>query len=180
MTRKRASPEARLRVAVANAKKLTKADTRRFALRLGELLVEGVYGGDPEAWRSRTSDAPSLRALTSELGGLVTLAELHRILHTYVVWRDTPLARGLPNLTLLHLYAVRHFQLEDRTLLLERASREELPAARLEQLGRDVTGRTSRAKPSGKRRVSGVMRRADVSTNHGLRALVVDDERSAR
>lgn len=96
--------------------------TIRQAHDIGRVIVEDIYGGDEEAFRSRSRG--SLRMISGRAGVGLSIPSLWRAASVYLLCRRWPKALSSKHLRLSHLYAVLDLPVEMQTRLLRRAEAE--------------------------------------------------------
>lgn len=113
---------------------LHRAAALDFALRVGRLVLERLYGGDLDAWRARGVRDGSFRRLAERLDPLgipgLSSSSLARALGTLELDARVGVA-GRPQLNAAHVVAVLGLKPADQERLLGRAEAQDWTAAEL-------------------------------------------------
>ena len=114
------------------------------AVAIGRVIVERLYGGDLEAWRSGAAKASSLRRLAERLqdgdAAARSVSALHRACGLYAAEVEHGVS-ALEHLTASHVYAVLGLPVEVQRELLVAANEERLTT-------RDLEARARAARPA--------------------------------
>jgi hypothetical protein len=100
-------------------------------LRVGELILERLYGGDAERWRSRSRKDVSFRRLEKHPGLPFKAAMLSRAVSIYVLSQRRPDLLQLKNVSQTHLQEVLGLEPELQDRLLARVEDEKWSVRRL-------------------------------------------------
>ncbi len=110
--------------------------TLDFALAVGRLAVDRLYGGDLEAWRQRSGKDGSFRRLAAALEALETRGLSATMLQQAVATLDLEQRVGVtgrPQLTASHVRAVIGLPVDRQEALLGNAEAKDWTADRLER-----------------------------------------------
>ena len=115
---------------------LHRQTTLAFAVELGRIVIEGLYGGDLALWRSRAKSDGSLRKLAARLAtrGVVGLSAtaLQQAIATLDLDRRVAVA-SRPQLTVTHVRAVVGLPDANQEQLLGTAESKDWSATKLER-----------------------------------------------
>jgi len=116
-----------------------------FALDVGRIVIDTLYGGDLSAWRRRERKDTALRALSRQRDLPLSTSALYRALALYELSRrGEGTGVGFERLHVSHLRAVLGLSPEVQDRLLTAADREKWTVARLEREALALRSRGSR------------------------------------
>lgn len=148
-----AVPDAELDRLVRDLRALHRGAALDFALAVGRMVVDRVYGGDLDAWRERGAKDGSFRRLAAKLDplGIPGLSSGNLARAVAVLEVDARVGvQGRPQLTIAHVNAVSGLPAADQERLLGEAEARDLTAAELREeadavrRAQAVPGRTGR------------------------------------
>jgi hypothetical protein len=129
----------RVRCAVERLGSVRRGASLGFALDVGRIVVDTLYGGDLSRWRARHRKDTALRTLSQRPDLPLSTSALYRALALYELSQRQGHAQ-LHELGISHLRAVLGLPAPTQSALLAAAARERWTVARLE---REASGRRS-------------------------------------
>jgi hypothetical protein len=119
-------------------------------LRIGGLILERLYGGDVDNWRSRGRKDFSFRKLEQHPELPFKASMLSRAVSIYVLARRRPDLTKLQNVSQTHLQEILNLEPDVQDRLLTQVEQEKWSVQKLRSVVHDVIGSTRRA---GRRRM---------------------------
>jgi hypothetical protein len=111
---------------------ITRTATLEFALAVGQVIVDGFYGGDLDAWRSRGAKDVSFRKLAKHPDLPMSPTALYRSVSVYELSRRLPIEHW-QRVSPSHLHAVLPLSQDEQERLLEMTELQSWPVRRLRE-----------------------------------------------
>jgi hypothetical protein len=169
--------EAQLEALVADLQEVDRRAGWRRVLRIGEIIVKHVYGGDREACRQPKRRAVSIRRIAQHPNCPFRKSRLAEAVGVYLLCHDMPQIRAYAHVGPSHVAAVLPLEPSRQSALLGRAERDHWSVRRIreevvtlrrgegERRGRPRLGATDRAEQELRRAVL-ALERAQSKLDH--------------
>jgi hypothetical protein len=117
---------------VERLKGICRSTSVELCLKVGKLVIDGLYRGDAEQWRKRGIKDLSFRKLAARPDLPMSASVLYRCVATYEMYLRIPEISGWKQLHATHLRAVLHLDHGSQRALLQKAHRNNWSVKRLE------------------------------------------------
>ncbi len=122
-----------LEAVVADLQQVDRQAGWRRVLRIGEIIVKRVYGGDRDACRQPKRRAVSIRRIAEHPNCPFRKSRLAEAIGVYLLCEEMPRVRTLGHVGPSHVAAVLSLPPERRAVMLERTERERWSVRRLRE-----------------------------------------------
>jgi hypothetical protein len=138
--------DSELDVLVVDLGRIYRHNGMKAAVEMGQLIVERLYGGNHDKWRSRGPKDVSFRKLERHPGLPFRASTLSRAVAIYMLARRLGALPTFEHLSVSHLHEVAGLSCANQDQLLAQADRERWSVMRLRKEAAGVSGRTVRKK----------------------------------